>query len=103
MGGHLDSHPSARTFKLATLLVGQRDNNAITNATHELQCILILVGNFVHVMPPRGNNVDRVVVASPVYRHTVVVVFFCKHTFDVCKLYPYSSDRALKLVPFIVG
>jgi hypothetical protein len=82
MGGHLDSHPSARTFKLATLLVGQRDNNAITNATHELQCILILVGNFVHVMPPRGNNVDRVVVASPVYRHTVVVVFFCKHTFD---------------------
>jgi len=53
----------------------------ITNATNELKGVLILSGDFVHVMPLRGNYVDRVV-ASSVYRHTVVVALFGKHPLD---------------------
>ena len=60
----------------------RRDNNAITNATNELKRVLILAGDFVHVVPQRGNYVDRVVVSSPVYRHTLIVVLFSRHTFD---------------------
>jgi hypothetical protein len=76
----MDIHPSG-PFKLAAFLVGQRDNNPITNATNELKGVLILSGDCVNVMPPRGNYVDRVV-ASPVYRHTVVVTFFSKDALD---------------------
>ena len=41
---------SAHTFNLATFLVGQRDDNAFTDATNELKRVLILVGDFVNVM-----------------------------------------------------
>jgi hypothetical protein len=66
---------------LAAFLVSQRDSNPITNATKELKGVLILSGDFMNVMLPRGNYVDRVV-ASPVYRHTVVMTLFSKDALD---------------------
>ena len=54
-----------RIVSLATFLVGQRDNNAITNATNEFKRVLILASDFVHVMSQSGNYVDRVVLSSP--------------------------------------
>jgi hypothetical protein len=65
-----------------SFLVGQRDNNAITLATNELKHVLIFAGDFVLVMPKRGNHVNRVVVSSPVHRHTLIVVLFSEHAFD---------------------
>src|SRR6476619_4194915 len=73
---------SARAFKLATFLVGQRDNNAITSATNELERVLILASDFVLVMAQRGNYVDRIVVSSPVYCHTLTLIPFSKHSLD---------------------
>jgi hypothetical protein len=73
---------SARAFKLAMFLVSQRDNNAITVVTNELKRVPILAGDFVLEMPPRGNYVDRVVVSSPVHRHTLIGVLFTKYAFD---------------------
>ena len=70
-------HPSsARAFKLATFLVGQRDDNAITNATNELKGVFVRAGDLVHVMSQSGNYVDRVVLSSPVHRHKLIVVLF---------------------------
>ena len=73
---------SVRALKLATFLVGQRDNNAITNATNEFKRVLILASDFVHVMSQSGNYVDRVVLSSPVHRHTLIVVLFSEHALD---------------------
>jgi hypothetical protein len=33
-------------------------------------------------MPQTGNDVDRVVVSSPVHRHTLIVVLFSEHALD---------------------
>ena len=63
-------------------LVSQRDNNAITDVTNELKRVPILAGDFVLEMPPRGNYVDRVVVSSPVYCHTLIVALFSEHALD---------------------
>ena len=38
---------SARALKLATFLIGQCDNNAITNATNEFKRVLVLASDFV--------------------------------------------------------
>ena len=65
-----------RIVSLATFLVGQRDNNAITNATNEFKRVLILASDFVHVMSQNGNYVDRVVLSSPVHRHKLILVLF---------------------------
>jgi hypothetical protein len=78
----VDITSSGRAFKLATFLIGQRDNNAIPNATNELKRVLIPADDFVHVMPQRGNCVDRFIVSSPVYRYTLMVVLLVKHTPD---------------------
>jgi len=53
---------SARAFKLATFVVSQFDGNAIAKAANELKDMLVRAGDFVHVMPQRGNYADRVVV-----------------------------------------
>ena len=73
---------SARLFKLSSFFVGQRDNNAITNATNELKGVLFLAGDVVHVMLQRGNYVDRLVLASPVHRHSFIVVLFAEYALD---------------------
>ena len=52
---------SPRLFKLSSFFVGQRDNNAITNATNELKGVPFLADDLVHVMLQRGNYVDRLV------------------------------------------
>ena len=52
---------SAHVFKLTSFFVGQRDNNAITNATNELKGVPFLADDLVHVMLQRGNYVDRLV------------------------------------------
>jgi hypothetical protein len=70
---------SARAFNPETFLVGQRDNNAITNAINEFKRVLILAGNFVHVMPQMGNYVNRMVVASPVHCHAPSWYFLETH------------------------
>ena len=48
---------------------------------------------------------DRVVVASPVHRHKLIVVFFSKHALDrlFVDFIRTHSDRALKLVTFVIG
>jgi hypothetical protein len=63
-------------------LVSQRDNNAITDVTNELKRVPILAGDFVLEMPPRGIYVGRVVVSSPVHRHTLIGVRFTKYAFN---------------------
>jgi hypothetical protein len=68
--------------QLTTFVVSQFDSNAIANATNELKGALVRAGNFVHVMSQRGNYVDRVVVSSPVHRHTLVVVLVSEHALD---------------------
>ena len=78
----LNTRRSARTVKLETFLVSQRDSNAITNATNELKRVLILIGDFVDVMRKGGNYVNRVVVSSPVHRHMLIVVLLAKHALD---------------------
>jgi hypothetical protein len=60
----------------------QFDRNAIANATNELKGVLVRTGDFVHVMSQRGNYVDRVVLSSPVHRHTLVVVLVSEHALD---------------------
>jgi hypothetical protein len=65
-----------RIVSLATFLVGQRDNNAITNATNEFMRVLIIASDFVHVMSQNGSYVDRVVLSSPVHRHKLILVLF---------------------------
>ena len=69
----------ARVFKLATFVVSQFDNNAIANTTDELKGVLVLAGDFVHVMSQRGNYGDHIVAQSPVHRHTPIVVLFREH------------------------
>jgi hypothetical protein len=44
-----NSHGGGAFSNLATFLVGQRDDNAITGATNELKRVLIFAGDFVHV------------------------------------------------------
>jgi len=68
--------------QLTTFVVSQFDRNAIANATNELKGVLVRAGDFVHVMSQRGNYVDRVVVSSPVHRHTLVVVLVSEHALD---------------------
>jgi hypothetical protein len=68
-----------RSRRLATFLVGQRDNNAITNATNEFERVLVLASDFVDVMSQSGNYVDRVVLSSPVHRHKLILVLFSEH------------------------
>jgi hypothetical protein len=70
---------SARAFNPETFLVGQRDNNAVTNAINEFKRVLILAGNFVHVMPQMCNYVNRMVVASPVHCHAPSWYFLETH------------------------
>ena len=77
--GFIGYASSARAFKLATFLVGQRDNNAITNATNEFKRVLVLASDFVDVMSQSGNYVDRVVLSSPVHRHKLILVLFSEH------------------------
>jgi hypothetical protein len=74
-----EAHGGGARSNLATFLVGQRDDNAITGATNELKRVLILAGDFVHVMRKPGNYVNRIVVSSPVNRHTLIVVLLAKH------------------------
>jgi hypothetical protein len=68
--------------QLTTFLISQLDSNAIANATNELKGVLVRAGDFVHVMCQRGNHVDRVVLSSPVHRHTLVVVLVSEHALD---------------------
>ena len=70
--------------------------NVIANAANELKGILVRTGDFVHVMSQRGNYVDRVVLSSPVHRHTLIVVSFSEYALIACcRLYLYSfSDSA---------
>jgi hypothetical protein len=68
--------------EFTTFVVSQFDSNAIANAANELKGVLVRAGDFVHVMSQRGNYVDRVVVSSPVHRHTLVVVLFSEHALD---------------------
>ena len=68
--------------QLTTFIVSQFDGNAIANAANELKGILVRTGDFVHVMSQRGNYVDRVVLSSPVHRHTLIVVLFSEHALD---------------------
>jgi hypothetical protein len=68
--------------QLTTFVVSQFDRNAIANATSELKGVLVRADDFVHVMSQRGNYVDRVVVSSPVHRHTLVVVLVSEHALD---------------------
>jgi len=49
-----EAHGGGARSNLATFLVGQRDDNAITGATNELKRVLILAGDFVHVMRKPG-------------------------------------------------
>jgi hypothetical protein len=96
---------SANVFKPTSFFVGQRHNNSIANATDEFKRVLFIAGDFVDVMPERGDYVDRVVVASPVHRHVFIVVLFTEHA--LYRLFVKSirihSGRALKLVTFFVG
>jgi hypothetical protein len=63
---------SDRSFKLAALVVVQRDDNAVPIATDELKRVVIIAGDFVHVMPHRRKHMDHFVVSSPVHRHIFV-------------------------------
>jgi CheY-like chemotaxis protein len=96
---------SANVFKLTSFVVGQRHNNSIANATDEFKRVLFLAGDFVDVMPERGDYVDRVVVASPVHRHVFIVVLFTEHALDCLfvKSIRTHSGRALNLMTFFVG
>jgi hypothetical protein len=68
--------------QLTTFIVSQFAGNAIANAANELKGILVRTGDFVHVMSQRGNYVDRVVLSSPVHRHTLIVVSFSEYALD---------------------
>jgi hypothetical protein len=62
---------------LATVLVGQRDDNAITGATNELKRVLILAGDFVHVMRKPSNDVNSVIA----FLDEIQMRFGLRHTF----------------------
>jgi hypothetical protein len=74
---------SVRTpAQLGEFFDGQHDYNAVTGTTDELKDILIWAADFVRVVAQRCDHVDRIVVASPIYRHTVIVILFSKHALD---------------------
>jgi hypothetical protein len=81
--------------QLTTFVVSQFDGYAIANATNELKSVLVRAGDFVHVVSQRGNYVDRVVLSSPVHRHTLIVVLFSEHALNRLFVDLYSfSDRS---------
>jgi hypothetical protein len=86
-------------LKLATFLIGQCDNNAITDATNELKGVLVRADDFVHVMSQSGNYVDRVVLSSPVHRHKLIVVLFSEHALD-CLLADFARTH-FQIVRFL--
>jgi hypothetical protein len=71
--------PPGRLFRLTTFVVVQRDDNAIPIAADEFKGIIIVGGDFVHVMSHGGKHVDRFVVSSPVHGHIFVVVLLTEH------------------------
>ena len=70
---------SDRLLKLTTFVVVQRDDNAIPIAADEFKGVIIVGGDFVHVMSHGGKHVDRFVVSSPVHGHIFVVVLLTEH------------------------